>query len=56
MMNRVATLTDPEAGQYEGTIDSEWVVGHHLMINKIKVRLASARALVPLSWHRRPHV
>lgn len=39
VMNRIATLTDPEADQYAGKIDSEWVLGHHLKANKISVRL-----------------
>lgn len=38
MMNRIATLTDPKGDMYEGKIDSEWVVGHHLMLNDITVR------------------
>ena len=46
MMNRIATLTDPKGDRCGGGIDSEWVVGHHLMINNIKVGLASTRALV----------
>eukprot|EP00904_Undaria_pinnatifida_P011647 jgi/Undpi1/7612/HiC_scaffold_23.g10085.m1 len=35
LMNRVATLTDPNGGRFEGIIDSEWVTGHHLMVNDI---------------------
>ena len=41
MMNRIATLTDLKDNHYGGVIDSESVVGHHLMINIIRARSAS---------------
>ena len=40
LMKRIATLTDPNAGQWHGKqIDSEWLLAHHLKENNIKVRL-----------------
>lgn len=42
-MNRIATLTDPKADQFTGKIDSEWVMGHHLMVNEIAVRGSATR-------------
>lgn len=38
MMNRIATVTDPNGDRYGRGIDSEWVVGHHLRVNGIEVR------------------
>ena len=38
IMNRIATLIEPDAGMYSGSIDSEWVLGHHLKTNNITVR------------------
>ncbi|CAM9396488.1 unnamed protein product [Ascophyllum nodosum] len=39
IMNRIATLIEPDAGMYSGSIDSEWVLGHHLKTNNITVKI-----------------
>lgn len=36
-MNRIGTLMDADAGKYRGDIDSEWLLGHHLLHNEISV-------------------
>lgn len=38
VMNRIATLLKAGAGKYHGEIDSEWVLGHHLLQHRISVR------------------
>ncbi|CAM9396563.1 unnamed protein product [Ascophyllum nodosum] len=39
IMNRIATLIDPNAGMYHGEIDSEWVFGHLIRTNNITVKV-----------------
>ena len=38
IMNRIATLIEPNAGMYSDMMDSEWVLGHHMEMNNITVR------------------
>ena len=37
-MNRIATMTDPKADQCQQWIDSEWVLGNHLIFDDLLVR------------------
>ncbi|CAM9889994.1 unnamed protein product [Scytosiphon promiscuus] len=39
VMNRVATFMQAGTERFSGEIDSEWVYGHHLEINKISVHM-----------------
>lgn len=43
-MHRLATLMDPNVGQYTtGVIDSEWVLGHHLRVHNMSVSSVHGR-------------
>lgn len=54
VMNRIATLLEANAGRHRGEIDSEWVLGHHLLQHRISVsgrrRRRRLRLRVPLMF------